>query len=52
MDTFAKIACCKICLLSQAMKDCRNCAFNIGLTVKSEEQAQKENTEFSRNEEK
>lgn len=26
-----KVACCKCCLLAQAMKDCKSCPFNIGL---------------------
>lgn len=30
-----KIACCNICLLADAMKDCTNCPFKIGLTVKN-----------------
>jgi len=30
-----KIACCRTCLLSEAMKDCNSCAFSIGLLFKS-----------------
>lgn len=33
MDNKAKIANCKICTLAAVMKDCKNCPFNIGLTV-------------------
>lgn len=29
-----KIANCKACLPAQAMKDCKNCAFSIGLEYK------------------
>lgn len=31
MDTNGKIACCKICLLAENMKDCKACQFSIGL---------------------
>jgi hypothetical protein len=27
------IACCKICLLAEAMKECATCPFNAGLTA-------------------
>jgi|GEM_PF-1670441 len=30
-----KIACCKACLLSSTMRDCKACPFNIGLLHKS-----------------
>lgn len=30
-----RIACCKCCLLSQAMKDCKVCPFRIGLVYKA-----------------
>jgi hypothetical protein len=38
-----KIAQCKICLLSEAMKICPLCAFNMGLVVKVETKEIKEN---------
>lgn len=30
----SKIACCLTCTLGTAMRDCKNCPFNIGLIVK------------------
>lgn len=35
MDDLSKISNCKICLLAQAMKDCKACQFNIGLVYKT-----------------
>ena len=41
MDNTSKIACCNICLLADAMKDCINCPFNPGkLTLKPAERLQ------------
>ena len=34
----SKIACCKICTLSEAMKDCKTCPFRIGLVFKQADQ--------------
>lgn len=34
MDDKSKIACCQICLLAEAMKECETCPFKIGLATK------------------
>ena len=36
LDDDTKIALCKACTLAEVMKDCKVCAFNIGLPHKSE----------------
>jgi hypothetical protein len=47
MNESACIACCLICTLSERMKDCINCPFNAGLTVKAAQVEQaKQNTVF------
>lgn len=41
-----KIANCKCCLLSQAMKDCKACPFNIGLVYKGLDHVKKEDIDY------
>lgn len=41
-----KIANCKCCLLSQAMKDCKVCPFNIGLVYKQLETVKKQDIDY------
>ncbi len=40
------IACCKTCLLSSAMKDCKDCPFAVGLVYKALEQAKQVTSEY------
>lgn len=42
MDDAAKIACCKMCMLSAAMKDCPKCDFKIGLPFRLIAEAERE----------
>ena len=35
MDDEAKIAACLICTLAPVMRDCKHCAFRLGLAVKA-----------------
>jgi hypothetical protein len=38
MDESAKIATCLICTLAQCIRKCDECAFNIGLATKAEQE--------------
>ena len=41
-----KIANCKCCLLSDVMKDCNTCPFNIGLVYKQLDQVKKQDIDY------
>lgn len=41
-----KIACCKTCLLADAMKTCNTCSFNIGLVYKGLDHVKKVDIDY------